>query len=93
MNPEVDEHYPCFGCFMKEDPPAPCSIENEKLQGECPCGKCLVKGICKLNLCDTFSEFVDIHFPREDRVDRKKLFKRLLTIIVETNEDGSYKIK
>ena len=84
MNSEIDEHYPCFGCFMKADPPVSCSIEDNKLQDECPCGKCLVKGVCKLNLCDIFGEFADKHFPRDDAIDRRKLFKMVQTYKINT---------
>jgi len=96
MNPEVDEHSPCFGCYCKREPVVRCTIEDEKLQNECPCGKCLVKVRCEDNLCKILEDFIDKQFPKESislRIDRKKIFKRLLKFVVTTYEDGSHEVE
>lgn len=95
MNHEIDEHYPCFGCYCKRDPVVNCTIENVKLQYECPCGTCLVKVNCDDNLCDMLQTFIDKNFPKEtsDIVDRKKIFKRLMTFVIKTEKEIIDEIK
>jgi hypothetical protein len=96
MNSEIDEHYPCFGCYCKKEPAVRCTIEDEKLQYECPCGTCLVKVRCEDNLCQVLEDFIDKQFPKECitlKIDRKKIFKRLLKFVIITHEDGSHEVE
>ncbi len=70
--PSIEKQKYCYGCELYD---VRCSIDHEFKEYVnthiCPCGTCLIKGICGV-CCDLFSKFSDGYYKARRIAHEKK---------------------